>query len=90
MTYVPQVASTALRSFRQSDRAARTLLPGLTNSDENIRIQTARAASWTGSELSFTPLCSLLQDQSNSVRYVAAQALGRLGDARSFAVLTTY
>jgi hypothetical protein len=86
--YVPQIASTALRNFHQTDRAARRLLPGLTNSDENVRIQTARAVSWTGSELAFVPLCSLLQDESNSVRYVAAQAVGRLGDARSFAVLT--
>jgi hypothetical protein len=86
--YVPQVASTALRSFRQTNRAARTLLPGLTNSDANVRIQTARAISWTGSEFAFAPLCSLLQDESNSVRYVAAQAIGRLADARSFAVLT--
>jgi hypothetical protein len=86
--YVPQIASTALRNFNQSDRAARTLLPGLTNSDENVRIQTARAISWTGSELAFAPLCSLLQDESNSVRYVAAQAIGRLGDTRSFTVLT--
>jgi len=86
--YVPQIASTALRNFHQTDRAARTLLPGLTSSNENIRIQTARAISWTGSGLAFSPICSLLQDKSNSVRYVAALAIGRLGDARSFAVLT--
>jgi hypothetical protein len=86
--YVPQIASTALRNSHQSDRAARTLLPGLTNSDANVRIQTARAISWTGSEIAFVPLCSLLQDESNSVRYVAAEAVGRLGDVRSFAVLT--
>jgi hypothetical protein len=86
--YVPQIASTALRNFHRTDRAAHTLLPGLTNSDENIRIQTARAVSWTGAKLAFDPLCSLLHDESNSVRYVAAQAIGRLGDARSFAVLT--
>ncbi len=87
-TYVPQVASTALRNSHQTDRAARMLLPEITNSDANIRMQTARAVSWTGSQLAFDPLCSLLQDESNSVRYVAAQAIGRLGDARSFAVLT--
>jgi hypothetical protein len=86
--YVPQIASTALRNFHQTDRAARTLLPGLENPDANVQIQTARAVSWTGSELAFAPLCSLLQDESNSVRYGAAQAIGRLGDARSFAVLT--
>ncbi|MCX6930372.1 MAG: HEAT repeat domain-containing protein [Verrucomicrobia bacterium] len=44
--------------------------------------------SWTGSEFAFDPLCSLLQDSSNSVRYAAAQAVGRLGDQRSFAALT--
>lgn len=90
MTYVPQVAGAALRSFRQSDRAASKLLSGLTNRDPNIRIQTARAISWTGSELAFDPLNSLLQDESNSVRYVAAEAVGRLSNARSFAVLTNY
>ncbi len=88
MVYVPQVASTALRNFHQSDRAARTLLPELTSLDTNVRIQNARAISWTGSELAFAPLCSLLQDESNSVRYAAAEALGRLADPRSFAVLT--
>jgi hypothetical protein len=88
MIYVPQVASTALRNFHQSDRAARTLLPGLTNPDANVRIQTARAISWTGSELAFGPVCSLLQDESNEVSFAAAEAIGRLGDARSFAVLT--
>lgn len=87
-TYVPQVASTALRNFHQTDWATRRLLPGLTNSDGTIRIQTARAVSWTGSKLAFDPLCSLLSDESNSVRYVAAQAIGRLGDERSYAVLT--
>jgi hypothetical protein len=86
--YVPQIASTALRNFHQTDRAARTLLPGLTNSDANVRIQTARAVSWTGSGLAFAPLCALLKDETNTVRYAAAEAIGRLGDARSFAVLT--
>jgi len=85
---VPQVASTALRNFHQSDRAARTLLPGLTNSDENICIRSARAVSWTGSKLAFAPLCSRLQDERHSVRYAAAEAVGRLGNPQSFAVLT--
>src|SRR5450756_39066 len=86
--YVPQVASAALRKFHQCDRAAHMLLPDLTNSDANIRIQGAKAISWTGSELAFMPLCSLLLDVSNSVRYAAARAIGRLGDSRSFGVLT--
>lgn len=88
MTYVPQVAGAALRSFRQSDRAASKLLSGLTNRDPNIRIQTARAISWTGSELAFDPLNSLLQDKSNSVRYAAAHAIGRLGSKQSYVTLT--
>ncbi|MGC3960845.1 MAG: HEAT repeat domain-containing protein [Verrucomicrobiota bacterium] len=88
MTYVPQVASTALRGFHQSDRAASKLLSGLTNTDSDIRIQTAQAISWTGSELAFEPLNSLLQDKSNSVRYAAAHAIGRLGSKRSYVTLT--
>jgi len=86
--FVAGIAGTALRKSHQNDRAARTLLPGLTNSDANVRIQTARAMGWTGSKLAFAPLCSLLLDESNSVRYAAAQAVGRLGDTRSFGVLT--
>ncbi len=86
--FVAGIAGTALRKSQQNDRAARTLLPGLTNPDADVRIQTARAMGWTGSELVFAPLCSLLQDKSNSVRYAAAQAVGRLGDTRSFGVLT--
>jgi HEAT repeat protein len=86
--YVAGLAGTALRKTHQNDRAARALLPGLASSDANVRVQTARAVSWTGSELAFAPLCSLLRDASNSVRYAAAEAIGSLGDARSFGVLT--
>ncbi len=46
------------------------------------------AVSWTGSALAFTPLCALLHDESNFVRYAAAQAIGQLGAPQSFAVLT--
>ena len=88
MTYVPQIASIALRGFNQSDRAASKLLSGLTNTDSDIRIQTVRAISWTGSELAFEPLNSLLQDKSNSVRYAAAHAIGRLGSKHSYVTLT--
>ncbi len=86
--YVAGLAGAALRKSHQNDRIARALLPALTNSDANVRIQTARAVSWTGSELAFAPLCALLQDAVKPVRYAAAQAVGRLGDARSFGVLT--
>ncbi|MGO8926628.1 MAG: HEAT repeat domain-containing protein [Limisphaerales bacterium] len=86
--HVAGLAGAALRKTHQNDRAARALLPGLTNSEANVRLQAARAVSWTGSELGFAPLGSLLQDASNSVRYAAAEAIGRLGDARSFGVLT--
>lgn len=86
--YVAGLAGNALRKSHQNDRITRTLLPGLTNADAAVRIQMARAVSWAGSELAFTPLCSLLQDESNSVCYAAAEAVGRLGDVRSFGVLT--
>jgi len=86
--YVAGLAGAALRKSHQNDRVVRVLLAAITNSDASIRIQTARAVSWTGSELAFAPLCSLLEDESNSVRYAAAEALGRLGDPRCFAVLT--
>lgn len=86
--YVAQIAGKALRDFHQADRAALSLLPALTHPDAHVRIQTARAVSWTGSEHAFAPLCTLLDDTTNTVRYAAAEAIGRLGDARSFAVLT--
>jgi HEAT repeat protein len=86
--YEAGVAKTAITKSHQADRIARSFLPELTNTDANVRIQNARAVSWTGSELAFAPLCALLQDETNTVRYAAAEAIGRLGDARSFAVLT--
>lgn len=86
--YVAGVAGTALRKSHQNDRAARALLSALTNAEPNLRIEGARAVSWTGSELAFAPLCSLLQDASHSVRYAAAEAIGRLGHADSLGVLT--
>lgn len=86
--YVAETAGRALRNSKHADHAARTILPGLTNSEARIRIQTARAIGWTGSELAFTPLCTLLADSSNVVRYAAAQALGQLRIPQTFAVLT--
>lgn len=86
--YVAGAAGTALRKSRQADRIARSFLPALTNEEAKARIQSARAVSWTGSELAFDSLCALLKDESNAVRYAAAESIGRLGDARSFAVLT--
>ena len=86
--YEAGVAKTAIAKSHQADRIARSFLPELTNADANIRIQNSRAVSWTGSELAFAPLCALLHDETNIVRYAAAEAIGRLGDARSFAVLT--
>ena len=88
--YEAGVAKTAITKSHQADRIARSFLPELTNADANVRIQNARAMSWTGSELAFAPLCALLQDESNTVHYAAAESIGRLGDARSFAVLTNY
>src|SRR6185436_7370806 len=86
--YVSEAAGNGLRKAHQHDRIARALLPMLTDPDPNLRTQGARAVSWTHSELAFAPLCSRLQDESNSVRYAAADAIGRLGHASSFAVLT--
>ena len=86
--YVAQNAGNALCRMGQSDRAARRLLPDLTNADAAVRRQTARALSWTGSELAFAPLCARLESDTNFVRYAAAEAVGQLGDPRSFAVLT--
>jgi HEAT repeats len=86
--YVAQLAGTALRNTHQQDHAARVLLPALTNSDPNLRLQTIRAVSYTGSELAFTPLVARLHDDTNSVRYAAAEAIGRLGNPQSFATLT--
>ena len=86
--FTAEAAGTALRKTHQADRVARRLLPGLTNAAPNVRIQNAQAMGWTRSELGYAPLCALLQDQASAVRYVAAVALGRLSDARSFAVLT--
>ena len=86
--YVAQTAGSALRKLGQTARAARALLPGLTNTEAVARCQTARAVSWTGSEIAFVPLCARLEDATNTVRYAAAEAIGQLGEARSFAVLT--
>ena len=86
--FVAQIARDALRSLHQNDRAARAFLPGLTNADATIRLQTIRPVSWTDSELAFPALCARLQDETNAVRYAAAEALGRLSDPRAFAVLT--
>jgi hypothetical protein len=86
--YEAGVAKTAIAKAHQTDRIARSFLPGLTNAEANVRIQNAGALSWTGSELAFAPLCALLQDETNTVRYAAAEAVGKLGDARSFVVLT--
>lgn len=86
--YEASVAKTAIAKAHQADRIARLFILGLTNAEANIRIQNARAASLTGSELAFAPLCALLYDETNTVRYVAAEAIGRLDDPRSFAALT--
>ena len=86
--YLAGIASAGLRRSHQNDRAARMLLPELADSDSAARIGTARALGWTCSELAFAPLYSVLQTETGSVRYAAATAIGRLGDARSFAVLT--
>jgi hypothetical protein len=86
--YESGIARDAITKSQQADRIARSFLLGLTNSDANIRIQHARALSWTGSGLAFAPLCALLRDETNAVRYVAAESIGRLGDMRSVAVLT--
>jgi hypothetical protein len=86
--YLAGLAGTALRKSGQADRIARAFVPGLASPDAAARIQAARAVSWTGASLAFAPLCALLQDGSNEVRYAAAVAIGRLGDSRSFGVLT--
>jgi hypothetical protein len=86
--YIAEMAGKALQKSHQHDRAARTLLPMLTNADPNLRIQGAHAVSRTGSELAFAPLCALLQDATNAVRYAAAEAVGRVGHPQSFATLT--
>jgi hypothetical protein len=86
--FVAQTAGKTLQMAHQADTAARELLPGLTNREARIRIQTARALSCTGSELALNPLCFLLTDSSNAVRYAAAQAIGQLGTSNSFTVIT--
>jgi len=86
--YEASVARAAISKSHQADRIARSFLPELTNADSNIRIQNARAVSWTGSGLAFVALRALLHDDTNEVRYAAAESLGRLGDIRSIAVLT--
>jgi len=86
--YLAGIASAGLRKSHQNDRAARMLLPELANSEPAARTRTARALGWTCSELAFAPLYSVLQTETGSVRYAAATAIGRLGDARSFEVLT--
>jgi len=86
--YVAETAGKALRTAHQADHAALEFLPDLTHREARIRIQTAKAISWTGSELALNPLCGLLTDSSNAVRYAAAQAIGQLGSTNSFTVLT--
>lgn len=85
--YAAVAAGEALRKAGQEDRIARALLPELSDADAKVRIKNALALSWTGSKLAFEPLCALLKDKNNSVRYAAADYLGRLKDTRSHDVL---
>ncbi len=84
---VAQAAGTSLRNTHQGDRAAVKLMPGLTSTNSTTRSQSARAVSFTGSALAFDPLCTLLEDPNRMVRCIAARAVGRLGDPRSYGVL---
>ena len=86
--YTAGLAGSALRKSGQNHRIAKGLLPLLSDADPASRMQGARAVSWTGSELAFSPLRALLQDPSNEARYAAAEDIGRLGDERAFGVLT--
>jgi HEAT repeat protein len=86
--YEAGVAKAAIVKSKQADRIVNLFLPEFKNADAQIRIRNARAASWTGSEFAFAPLCALLNDETNIVRYGAAEAIGRLGGAYSFVVLT--
>lgn len=86
--YVAETAGKALRTAHQADQAALEFLPGLTHREARLRIQTAKSISWTGSELALNPLCGLLSDSSNAVRYAAAQAIGQLGVTNSYTILT--
>ncbi len=69
---------------RKNDEIAVQLLPFLRDEDENIRAQAAKVLGDARYEPALAQLTDLLQDNSAKVQFFAAQALGKLENAKPF------
>ncbi len=74
---------------RRHPEAYRTVLSGLSDTDAEIRAQSAKVLGDGRVPAAFDPLVRALQDPSNRVRFFAAQGLGKLGRPEATAALLT-
>jgi len=65
------------------------IFPLLKDKDAEVRAQTAKVLGEARLELALTPLLQSLTDESSRVRFFAAMALGKIGDAKCIPAVCT-